>query len=365
MGTVTTAVLERGRRYAATWYTDISDPAQMARLRARICAVGSLLGLVALLISMVASPATYAERSWPVVTGIVVGLLIVTVVATARRERMGDGEFTALLAYGQVYAVFAVAGGEGSSGEVAKTALNLIESTMLGAVFIERRRLLPVLPLSAVALLVAVATRASPADNPGVDASTGSFALLVVVGVVRLLRDQAISALRQARQRELTDPLTGLTNRRGLERIGGLRWSVRAREHLPITIVVIDVDHFKQINDVRGHAAGDEILRRLAETLSAMIRPDDLAVRLGGEEFMVLCSVPLGQAQVLAELIRAVVERDLAPITISIGVHETHPVDGDALPESLWSAVDLADQALYVAKKSGRNRVMVSGNTGG
>lgn len=357
-------VLAGGRRLAGTWRTDISDTVQMARLRAGICALGGLLGIVALLISIVVSPQTYAQRSAVVPVGIALGLVVIAAVGGLRRERMGDPEFVALLTFGQVFAVAAVAAGQGQ-GDVTRTALNLMESTLLGALFVERRRLLFVQPLVAVALLGVVATQAPAADSPVVDVCTGGFALLVVGGVVRLLRDQAISALRQARLGELTDPLTGLVNRRGLERAGAVRWRTCIRADLPIALLAIDIDHFKRVNDVQGHAAGDEILRRLAALLLSSVRGEDVAARLGGEEFLVLCAAPDEGTRVVAERIRSRVEQELAPVTVSVGVRVARPRGTDPWPAALWSAVAEADQALYAAKNAGRNRVVAGGVVAG
>jgi diguanylate cyclase (GGDEF)-like protein len=184
------------------------------------------------------------------------------------------------------------------------------------------------------------------------------FALVVVAVIVRLLRDLAHDALAEARRGEVTDPLTGLANRRGLERYGGRTWAQQARRGQPIAVLIADIDHFKQVNDTRGHTAGDELIRQVAELLNASLRRDDVAVRLGGEEFLVLAQAPPGEADVFAERLRAAFEKALYPVTVSIGVYETLPGAADPLPASLWRAVDIADRALYDAKRAGRNRVV-------
>jgi diguanylate cyclase (GGDEF)-like protein len=176
--------------------------------------------------------------------------------------------------------------------------------------------------------------------------------------VVRLLKDLAVAALARARHGEVTDPLTGLINRRGLERLGPQRWGARARAAVPLAMLVIDVDHFKKINDTQGHAAGDEVLRRLAGVITSTTRVDDLTVRLGGEEFLVLADVNPGDGERAAERLRAAIAAQLHPVTVSIGVHELLPDSQQPMPEALWAAVDAADRALYVAKSTGRNRVV-------
>jgi diguanylate cyclase (GGDEF)-like protein len=173
-----------------------------------------------------------------------------------------------------------------------------------------------------------------------------------------VLRDLAFTAVRSARRGEVTDPLTGLLNRRGMERLVQDYWRGRARSATPVLALVVVVDHFKLINDTQGHAAGDEVLRRLGALLSASLRGQDLAVRLGGEEFLILCDAAAGQGPRIAERLRQAVEEQLAPVTVSIGIHEVNPDRTDVVPDAVWTAIRVADQALYEAKRAGRNRVM-------
>jgi diguanylate cyclase (GGDEF)-like protein len=126
-----------------------------------------------------------------------------------------------------------------------------------------------------------------------------------------------------------------------------------------MSLLVIDVDHVKLVNDTSGHPAGDELLRRMGELLCEVIRDDDMAVRLGGEEFLILARVDDEQAAELAERVRLAVEREL-PVTVSVGVHVITPARDDDLPGALWRAVADADKALYAAKRAGRNRVVCS-----
>src|SRR3712207_114627 len=109
--------------------------------------------------------------------------------------------------------------------------------------------------------------------------------LAMVVIVVRLLRDLAHSALQVARARELTDPLTDLLNRRGVERYGARKWRELADRGDPAAVIAVDIDHFKQVNDTFGHAAGDDLIRKVAVLLNSQIRDSDITARLGGEEF--------------------------------------------------------------------------------
>ena len=157
----------------------------------------------------------------------------------------------------------------------------------------------------------------------------------------------------------LTDLLTGLPNRRSAMDQLEQAWSAATRSGLPLSVMVIDIDHFKSINDTYGHATGDMMLREAAATLRASARREDSVCRIGGEEFLVICpNTDLKSAMQSAERMRtnlsakriAIGQMDKT-ITVSIGVATREPniTDLDAL-------VSAADQALYVAKDAGRNQ---------
>jgi len=162
----------------------------------------------------------------------------------------------------------------------------------------------------------------------------------------------------------LTDPLTGLANRRHFDQTLASEWDRAAREEHPLAVIMIDIDHFKAFNDSRGHAAGDDCLKAVAQALRGhCARPGDLVCRWGGEEFAVILpgTAALGAGHVARELVEVVRalglehgKSDVSPcVTISAG-------SASALPADDGSAADLvkkADAALYAAKQSGRNRV--------
>jgi len=158
----------------------------------------------------------------------------------------------------------------------------------------------------------------------------------------------------------LTDPLTGLYNRRHL--MGTLATEVQRsrRQRRPFTVLLADVDKFKQYNDTHGHLAGDAALVKVAEVFRRTTRAVDCVARYGGEEFVVmLLECPIATAALVAERIRArVAEQDLGEgkVTVSIGLAE-YPDGGDT-PEEL---IATADAAMYQAKSSGRNQVVVAG----
>ena len=163
------------------------------------------------------------------------------------------------------------------------------------------------------------------------------------------------------RQQSLRDPLTGLYNRRFLEEYL-VHERVRAtRKNRPLSVIMLDIDHFKRVNDTFGHDAGDAVLRRMGLVLQGQVRGSDIACRIGGEEFaLLLPEASLVTAYQRAERILDTVRhmqikhrgQVLGAITVSLGV-AAFPKHGDT-PEALIRA---ADQALYQAKQGGRNKL--------
>ena len=162
---------------------------------------------------------------------------------------------------------------------------------------------------------------------------------------------------RQLQEHATRDPLTGACNRREMDARLAQSVARRRRHHAVASLVQLDIDHFKRINDELGHAAGDEVLRRLAALLQARIRKLDTLFRTGGEEFLVLLPDTSGAgAMVLADKLRlAVAQAALSEgraVTISIGVGELRDDEsGDA-----W--LRAVDEARYAAKNVGRNAVV-------
>ncbi|QRY81961.1 PleD family two-component system response regulator [Pseudomonas sp. PDNC002] len=196
-----------------------------------------------------------------------------------------------------------------------------------------------------------------------------------------LQRDEAYRALRESQQQLLetnlvlqrlmnSDGLTGLSNRRHFDEYLEMEWRRGLREQAQLSILLIDVDHFKAYNDTFGHVQGDEALRQVAGAIRASAsRPSDLPARYGGEEFvMVLPNTSPGGARLLAEKLRRSVQ-DLnirhelptsgSPLTISIGVATLIPNAG----KTCRQLIEMADQALYNAKHGGRNQVGMADTT--
>ncbi len=172
-----------------------------------------------------------------------------------------------------------------------------------------------------------------------------------------LLR-QTVDLDAQAR----TDPLTGLWNRAGLER--RVR-EIREGEHpTSLTVLMLDIDHFKQVNDIHGHAAGDTCLLEIGRCIRSAVRDSDFVARYGGEEFVVLLAdAPLDISIDIAEKIRTCIaahaiglDTSTIHITCSIGLAHS----GTDASITLHALLARADQALYVAKSAGRNRVRIA-----
>ena len=168
-----------------------------------------------------------------------------------------------------------------------------------------------------------------------------------------------------------TDPLTGLANRRKFDEALDSEWNRCLRQRIPLSLIMADVDHFKDYNDSFGHKAGDQRLCHIADAMKRHARrAGDLAVRYGGEEFVLLLpNLDAASAFNLAETIRNSMEhtarersgqRPEENITISFGVATTVPEEGKK-PESL--VLD-ADRAMYEAKRGGRNRTVSSAPSG-
>jgi diguanylate cyclase (GGDEF)-like protein len=172
--------------------------------------------------------------------------------------------------------------------------------------------------------------------------------------LVAELRDHADAALRTVHEQSVTDPLTGLLNRRGLSEGVSRLGSASAA---PISLLLCDLDHFKRVNDLHGHDAGDLALRRVADVLRQVAGDEALVARQGGEEFVVAVTGPPERAGALAETVRHAV-RDASriagePLTISIGLASSPPHDRGLAP-----LLRAADAALYLAKTRGRDRVV-------
>jgi diguanylate cyclase (GGDEF)-like protein len=192
-----------------------------------------------------------------------------------------------------------------------------------------------------------------------------SVVLDLVTLAVFLLRRRVQRLLAETQALSSTDPLTGLANRRWLVAQAPRIWRQARRDGQRVAALVLDLDHFKRLNDDHGHAAGDTVLREVAAALSATVRPADVLARTGGEELVVLGLVgDPREASQLAERLRTAVSATPAAaqhtVTVSIGVALAPPGSGDDVTDALWRLIDRADAAMYEAKRTGRDRVTVA-----
>lgn len=179
-----------------------------------------------------------------------------------------------------------------------------------------------------------------------------------------------LSALERARSQvhdmAMLDPLTGLYNRRRFLAAAKRELDLAMRHGQPVAVLMLDIDHFKLINDVHGHAVGDRMLVEVGRRCASALRTTDLLARWGGEEFMALLpNTPVEQARVLAERVRETIAASAQIQLHDRSVRATVSVGAAGCQAGHWLALDellrLADAQLYEAKRAGRNRVSISG----
>lgn len=174
--------------------------------------------------------------------------------------------------------------------------------------------------------------------------------------------DQQVAALQLRRTAEV-DALTGTFNRRTIDHLLARSFAEAHRDRSPVSVLFVDLDHFKSINDTHGHACGDECLRHVARALRRALDTDDVLGRYGGEEFVAVLPARGGAAaRVIGERLRSAVEACTIEwqgqplrLTVSVGLATRH--QDESAPEATLAR---ADKALYAAKRSGRNRVQVA-----
>lgn len=198
------------------------------------------------------------------------------------------------------------------------------------------------------------------AVDPDVTAGLREIAAPLAVAAERELLDRSLQDLnRELYDRSTRDPLTRLHNRQYLSEALPDLLGAAGGDRPTVWLLLLDLDHFKRVNDLHGHAAGDEVLRTVAATIASNVRNDDIAVRFGGEEFAVLVTtkdpaVPVRLAERLRGAVAAERQASVGRITVSVGV-AAHRF-GEAFDDLLVRA----DRALYHAKDGGRDRVEVA-----
>lgn len=204
------------------------------------------------------------------------------------------------------------------------------------------------------------------ADYKEAEASRFIASLLIVI-IVCWINDhyrershEAMDLLQQSKEIQAnTDPLTLLLNRRFIDSSLNINLQQQADAFLPMAVIICDIDHFKQLNDQHGHAAGDAVLRHLAEVFCRNLRQNDIACRIGGEEFLFFLPKTNNDAALLvAEKIRqSLVDNPMQLGHLTLLVSASFGVASCDDSSSLTRAIELADKQLYLAKNSGRNRV--------
>jgi diguanylate cyclase (GGDEF)-like protein/putative nucleotidyltransferase with HDIG domain len=263
-----------------------------------------------------------------------------------------------LVAAGTVISTAAV---YGWGTESAYGPLPYVWVTLFAFYFFTRGAALVHLALIAAAYALALVLE-DPVENP-LDGWVATVGTLFVAGLfVSMVHDHIEGLIRRLSDAAHTDHLTGLLNRRGFQTVFDTELERARRADQALSLIVGDLDRFKRVNDAHGHAAGDDVLTRVASAIGGAKRGFDSAARVGGEEFAVLApDCDEHGAFMLAERIRAAVHEALvardqdSSLTISFGI-STFPLHG----QSADALLRTADQALYAAKRLGRNRSVIS-----
>ena len=243
----------------------------------------------------------------------------------------------------------------------------------MGVSALGRERRVALLFLSAVAAsiitaTITAATVAGPLPYTQVGFHAVEYgmvidAILLALALAEQVRGDRL-AMREAQRAAHQDPLTGVANRRGFDETAGVIWQRVTAHDRPLSALMLDIDHFKQINDTHGHAVGDRVLRKVAAVIAAEHRGRDLIARVGGEEFVVLLEgCELHEALTVAERHRRAIGQAGKSMK-SLNAHLTVSIGVAARGEAHLKVEDLvsdADQALYQAKEEGRNRVCQAG----
>lgn len=289
------------------------------------------------------------------------GLLVVMAVPLAVRQRAGHWHMFGLVLLGDLIYVVVVLCIDDPIRYA--TPLMLLFPAFVAAWFLGPWELGANMVATTGACLVGLWPSYDNAVGLGVQVGVSSGMLNAGALGVFVLRRRVQRLLEATQTLTRLDPLTGLFNRRFLVEQAPRLWRHARRNGTRLVAMVLDLDHFKRLNDAYGHAAGDAVLREVAGALAGAVRPSDILARTGGEELVVLGLVSgPDEAAHLAERLRLAVAGSRTPeghaVTASIGVAMARPVDGENPTDGLWRLVDRADAAMYEAKQQGRDRVV-------
>lgn len=297
-------------------------------------------------------------------------LLFYALVRSGRSERLSPGE-PSLTLWQTLHGVLAMVGSYAITGPARGAVLAILVLVLAYGMFslsVRQAGMLAGVALIALCTVMAWKSQTDPLRYPpwveavhlafGVIVLTGVSALSVRMGFLRQQKQDLEASLEQIRQLATRDELTGLVNRRHMGTLLHAEQARQQRTGKAMTLVLIDLDHFKRVNDEHGHQVGDTVLRTFARTVVPQLRGSDVLARWGGEEFLLMLpeSGPNEAAQCVQRM-RSGLERvsfeeiatDLR-LTFSAGMAVCAP------GESIEAVIELADQALYRAKQAGRNR---------
>ena len=352
------------------------DPRQRIRLGQTALANVIMAGCV-MLLHAGADPGSPEHRwVWPWTIAALGGMVAVFVVIRSRfNQRFRD---PSLAMFQMLYAVAVAAGGYVLAGPVRSAALPILAVILMFGMFgLSVRQVVTVAVYTALMFGAAGAYWIRrEAGAPGVvtiEKVNFGMLLLMVMGVCiltsrlsrmrersKLQKEALEAALEQNRLLATQDTLTGCLNRRAMTEKLGEALAMAARFGTPCSVILIDLDHFKHVNDAYGHAAGDEVLRTVADLARSQLRDVDSLGRWGGEEFLVLLpATNAPDALVCAERLQAKLAQVSFP-TISPDLHLSFSAGVAAIgrDERLATLIDRADKAMYQAKQAGRARVV-------
>ena len=332
------------------------DPRLAAWCLAALLAAGAALGSMNLLIDGVLRE---GAARW--VYAATMALLVVLGAALAVRQHVGPRVTAVLVVTGDV--VYMVIALTTTDPLLYAPPLMMLFASFAAAWFLGPRML--ALHMALVVVACASALWHSYPDLPAlaVQVIVNSVVLDLVTLGVFLLRRRVERLLAATQALSSTDPLTGLANRRSLVAQAPRIWRQARRDGQRVAALMLDLDHFKRLNDDHGHAVGDAVLREVAAALAATVRPADVLARTGGEELVVLALVnDPTEARQFGERLRLAVAGSCATydVTASIGVALVGPGPADDVTDALWRLIDRADAAMYEAKRTGRDRVIVA-----
>ncbi|MGB3773141.1 MAG: GGDEF domain-containing protein [Rhodococcus sp. (in: high G+C Gram-positive bacteria)] len=317
--------------------------------------MASASGALPLLVIALIEPTFLRPGTLPILAVVMV-FTVVTVGGTLRVGRLSDAQFAVLGSGGMVgVAVCAYLIADPSAARAVTAMLAVVPAIAASG---SQRRLTFWFTLAAVVLAAALTVNGSEGVVRYVATGAAITTVIVPAVLIASMRTSLESVTVRLETLANTDPLTGLLNRRGmLPRVESLL-DEASRSGNAVVVSLIDVDHFKAVNDTRGHAEGDVVLTTVADAISRCVPQEAVVARLGGEEFLVLGS-SVSVAGLEERVLNSV--RASCDVTVSIGIAQSHVVADDRSGSNAESTLDRltfsADGALYAAKTAGRDRV--------